>query len=123
MHIHAHCTGRTQTYYKLSYVDGRISNPEHRLCEDIPRFCDGLAELLREWVNSVVDAAVFAYLLRSYSRSHKYTLSIMGYVLGAGVMTTVMAPNFGRLFSRQQDNEGGSCMPWQSCASSELVYR
>ena len=97
---------RLQTYYKLSYVDGRISNPEHRLCEDTPRFCDGLAELLREWVNCAVDAAVFSYLLKSYSRTHKYTLGIMGYVLGAGVMTTAFAPNFGRLYSRQQENEG-----------------
>ena len=87
-------------------MDGRISNPEHRLCEDIPRFCDGLADLLREWVNCAVDAAVFAYLLRSYSRSHRYTVAIMGYVFGAGVMTTLFAPNFGRLYARQQENEG-----------------
>lgn len=97
---------RMQTYYKLSYVDGRIPHPEHRLCEDIPRFCDGLADLLREWINSAVDAAVFAFLLRRYSRSHKYTAGIMAYVLGAGVMTTIFAPNFGKLYSRQQENEG-----------------
>lgn len=115
-----------QTYYKLSYVDGRISNPEHRLCEDIPRFCDGLAEIVREWANCSVDAAVFAYLLRSYSRTHKYTLAIAAYVFGAGIMTTVFAPNFGRLFGRQQENEGVvtrmglSCSPaiWSCLLSS-----
>jgi hypothetical protein len=40
---------RAQTYYKLSYVDRRVDNPEHRICEDIPALCDGLADLLGEW--------------------------------------------------------------------------
>ena len=38
-----------QTYYKLSYVDRRIDNPEQRICEDIPKLCDGLGDLLGEW--------------------------------------------------------------------------
>ncbi len=38
-----------QTYYKLSYVDRRIDNPEQRICEDIPKLADGLGDLLGEW--------------------------------------------------------------------------
>ena len=40
---------RAQTYYKLSYVDRRVDNPEQRICEDIPALCDGLGDLLGEW--------------------------------------------------------------------------
>jgi hypothetical protein len=35
-----------QTSYKLSYVDWRAdSNPEQRICEDIPHLCDGMGDL------------------------------------------------------------------------------
>jgi ABC-type uncharacterized transport system fused permease/ATPase subunit len=95
-----------QTYYKLPYVDKRIANPEQRICEDIPKFCSGLAELLREWVTACVDGVFYAYMLRSYSGTSKYTAAIMGYVVGAGVATTVLAPGFGRLFKKEQDLEG-----------------
>ena len=42
-------SGTLQTYYKLSYVDRRIDNPEQRICEDIPKLVDGLGELVGEW--------------------------------------------------------------------------
>ncbi|KAK9820297.1 hypothetical protein WJX72_008694 [[Myrmecia] bisecta] len=94
------------TYYKLSYVDRRISNPEQRVCEDIPKFCEGLSSLTREWINAVIDAAFYSYQLRDYTKTDKYTLAIVAYVVGAGVFTAVFAPNFGKLFKRQQANEG-----------------
>ena len=45
------CLPRPQTYYKLSYVDRRIDGVEQRICEDIPKLCDELGELVREWCN------------------------------------------------------------------------
>jgi len=94
----------SQTYYKLTYVDRRIDNPEQRICEDIPYLATGLGDLLREWCNASVDAIFYAWMLRSYSRTNKYTATIIGYVFGAGVLTT--SPNFGRLYKRQSENEG-----------------
>ena len=87
-------------------MDRRIDNPEHRMCEDIPKFCDGLAELLREWATCLVDSVFYAWVLRRYSRTNKYTAAILAYVLGAGVVTISVSPNFGRLYKRQQDDEG-----------------
>ena len=95
-----------QTYYKLNYVDRRIDNPEQRMCEDIPLLADGLADLLREWCNASVDAIFYAFVLRSYSRTNKYTLAILGYVFGAGIVTTLLSPNFGKLYKIQSSNEG-----------------
>lgn len=99
------CTA-SQTYYKLTYVDRRIDNPEQRICEDIPYLATGLGDLLREWCNASVDAIFYAWMLRSYSRTNKYTATIIGYVFGAGVLTTIASPNFGRLYKRQSENEG-----------------
>lgn len=57
--------------------------------------------------NASVDAVFYAWMLQSYSRTNKYTAAIIGYVFGAGVLTTVASPNFGRLYKRQSENEGG----------------
>jgi len=62
--------------------------------------------------NASVDAVFYAWMLRSYSRTNKYTLAIIGYVFGAGVLTTVASPNFGRLYKRQSENEG-EISPWR----------
>ncbi|DBA67674.1 TPA: hypothetical protein ACH3X2_001266 [Trebouxia sp. C0005] len=94
------------TYYKLSYVDKQVQNPEQRICEDIPKFTKGLAELTGEWTNAIIDAGFYAYQLRAYSKSNKYTAAILAYVIGAGGLTGILAPNFGRLFKRQQEHEG-----------------
>ena len=100
-----------QTYYKLSYVDKQVQNPEQRVCEDIPKFTKGLAELTGEWTNAIIDAGFYAYQLRVYSKTNKYTAAILGYVIGAGGLTGVLAPNFGKLFKRQQENEGEWLLP------------
>ena len=41
----------TQVYYKLSYVDRRVDGVEQRICEDVPKLCDELGDLVREWCN------------------------------------------------------------------------
>ena len=87
-----------------------MDNPEQRMCEDIPNLADGLGDLLREWCNASIDAVFYAWMLRRYSRTNKYTLAILGYVLGAGIVTTAVSPNFGRLYKRQSENEGMSLL-------------
>ena len=87
------------------------------MCEDIPNLAEGLGDLLREWCNASIDAVFYAWMLRRYSRTNKYTLAIIGYVLGAGIVTTAVSPNFGRLYKRQSENEG---MPLLLTADAEL---
>lgn len=94
------------TYYQLSFVDRRVDVPEQRLCEDIPKLCGGLSELTQELIVAIVDAAFYGYQLQRYSGTNKYTGAIVGYVLGVGTFMTVAAPNFGKLFKRQQQLEG-----------------
>ena len=33
------------TYYKMSNLDNRISNPDHLLTQDVEKFCNSVAEL------------------------------------------------------------------------------
>ncbi len=92
-------------YYKMGYVDRRIEQAEHRICEDIPMLTSGMSELLQELLTACVDAAFYSYQLKKYSGTHGYTLSVLGYVLGVGTFMTLAAPNFGRLYKEQQSLE------------------
>ena len=94
------------TYYKLSYVDRSVAHPEQRLAEDVPKLCDGLGAVLHDAINAVVDAAVYSVVLRRYSRSHRYTASIVAYILLGGGAVVAASPNFGRLMGRQAAAEG-----------------
>lgn len=95
-----------QAYYKLNYVDRQIASPEQRICEDLPAFCHGVADLSLEWVQAAVDAAFYAFMLQRYSKTNTWTAVMLGYVVGCGAFTSAFAPNFGKLFKRQSENEG-----------------
>ena len=53
-----------------------------------------------------MDAGFYAWQLRRYSGTHRYTAAILAYVFGAGAFMAGAAPNFGGLFKRQQLLEG-----------------
>ncbi|KAK2990477.1 hypothetical protein RJ640_008936 [Escallonia rubra] len=92
-------------YYKLSHVDGRITNPEQRIASDIPRFCSELSDLVQEDLNAVTDGLLYTWRLCSYA-SPKYIFWILAYVLGAGATIRNFSPAFGALMSKEQQLEG-----------------
>ena len=106
-----------QTYYKLPFVDHSIAHPEQHICEDVPKLAKGFAELLREWVGAAVDGIFYSYQLQSYSKDPRYAAGIVGYVLAAGVVTTVLSPGFGKLFKKEQDLEGDPVLVPKPCSS------
>lgn len=63
-------------YYKLSHVDGRITNPEQRIASDVPRFCSELSDLVQEDLIAVTDGILYAWRLCSYA-SPKYIFWIL----------------------------------------------
>ncbi|KAK6155541.1 hypothetical protein DH2020_009789 [Rehmannia glutinosa] len=96
---------RNMVYYKMSHVDGRISNPEQRIASDIPRFCSELSDLVQEDLIAVTDGLLYTWRLCSYA-SPKYILWILAYVLGAGATIRNFSPAFGKLMSKEQQLEG-----------------
>ncbi|XP_057988996.1 ABC transporter D family member 1-like [Hevea brasiliensis] len=92
-------------YYKISHVDGRITNPEQRIASDVPRFCSELSELVQDDLTAVTDGLLYTWRLCSYA-SPKYLFWILGYVLGAGTMIRNFSPAFGKLMSKEQQLEG-----------------
>uniref|UniRef100_A0A0V0IZK6 Putative ABC transporter D family member 1-like n=1 Tax=Solanum chacoense TaxID=4108 RepID=A0A0V0IZK6_SOLCH len=92
-------------YYKLSHVDGRITNPEQRIASDVPRFSRELSDLVQEDLIAVTDGLLYTWRLCSYA-SPKYLFWILAYVLGAGLTIRNFSPPFGKLISKEQQLEG-----------------
>ncbi|KAG8373362.1 hypothetical protein BUALT_Bualt11G0016300 [Buddleja alternifolia] len=96
---------QNMVYYKMSHVDGRISNPEQRIASDIPRFSSELSDLVQEDLIAVTDGLLYTWRLCSYA-SPKYIFWILAYVLGAGATIRNFSPAFGKLMSKEQQLEG-----------------
>ncbi|KAL1568041.1 ATP-binding cassette sub- D member 1, variant 2 [Salvia divinorum] len=96
---------QNMVYYKMSHVDGRISNPEQRIASDIPKFCSELSDLVQEDLIAVTDGVLYTWRLCSYA-SPKYIFWILAYVLGAGGTIRNFSPAFGKLMSKEQQLEG-----------------
>ncbi|KAI5582443.1 hypothetical protein BDE02_07G086900 [Populus trichocarpa] len=102
--IHAHYF-ENMAYYKISHVDGRITNPEQRIASDVPRFCSELSELVLDDLTAVADGVLYTWRLCSYT-SPKYLFWMVAYILGAGTLIKNFTPAFGKLMSKEQQLEG-----------------
>ncbi|KAG4920136.1 hypothetical protein JHK86_048949 [Glycine max] len=96
---------KNMVYYKISHVDGRITNPEQRIASDVPRFCSELSEIVQDDLTAVTDGLLYTWRLCSYA-SPKYVVWILAYVLGAGAAIRNFSPSFGKLMSKEQQLEG-----------------
>lgn len=96
---------QNMVYYKISHVDGRITNPDQRIASDVPKFCSELSDLIQEDLTAVTDGVLYTWRLCSYA-SPKYVFWILGYVLGAGTLIRNFSPAFGKLVSKEQQLEG-----------------
>ncbi|ESW35638.1 hypothetical protein PHAVU_001G251800 [Phaseolus vulgaris] len=102
--IHSHYF-ENMVYYKISHVDGRITNPEQRIASDVPKFCSELSEIVQDDLTAVTDGLLYTWRLCSYA-SPKYVFWILAYVLGAGAAIRNFSPSFGKLMSKEQQLEG-----------------
>ncbi|KAL2620730.1 hypothetical protein R1flu_000935 [Riccia fluitans] len=92
-------------YYKLNHVDRRITSPEQRIASDVPRFCTELSDLIQDNMVALFDGLLYTWRLCTYAHP-KYAFGILGYVLGAGAITGMLSPPFGKLMSKEQQLEG-----------------
>ncbi|CAB4299300.1 unnamed protein product [Prunus armeniaca] len=74
--IHSHYFENI-AYYKMSHVDGRITNPEQRIASDVPKFCSELSEIVQDDLTAVTDGLLYTWRLCSYA-SPKYVFWILG---------------------------------------------
>ncbi|XP_055586696.1 ATP-binding cassette sub-family D member 1 [Uranotaenia lowii] len=100
-----------QTYYKVSNLDGRIENVDHRLTDDISTFSSSIAHLYSHLTKPCFDLMLIGLAMARSSRRMKANI-VMGPALATCVIGTtahilrIVSPKFGQLVSEEANRNG-----------------
>ncbi|KAK6621774.1 ATP-binding cassette sub- D member 2 [Polyplax serrata] len=100
-----------QIYYRVSNLDGRIENADHRLTDDISTFTDSVAHLYSHITKPLLDCVLITFALARSSRQMGVS-SIPGPLLAAfvmcctGLILKCVSPKFGELVAEEANRKG-----------------
>ncbi|KAL6432024.1 hypothetical protein ACFW04_007451 [Cataglyphis niger] len=93
------------TYYKMSNLDTRISNPDQLLTTDIDKFCDSCTDLYSNIAKPLLDICLYVYKLTS-TIGGQTPLFILSYLVIAGTFLTHLRKPIGAMTVKEQRLEG-----------------
>lgn len=102
---------KNQTYYKVSNLDGRIENADHRLTDDISIFSSSVAHLYSHLTKPCFDLMLIGIAMARSSRKMNANI-VMGPALATIVIGTtahilrIVSPKFGQLVSEEANRNG-----------------
>ncbi|XP_017853625.1 ATP-binding cassette sub-family D member [Drosophila busckii] len=102
---------KNQNYYRVSNLDGRIENADHRLTEDISVFASSVAHLYSSLTKPCFDLMLIGLaLMRSSSKMNASilsgpALSVTVIALTAHILR-IVSPKFGQLVSEEANRYG-----------------
>ncbi|KAL0277805.1 UNVERIFIED_CONTAM: hypothetical protein PYX00_004963 [Menopon gallinae] len=100
-----------QIYYKVSNLDGRIENADHRLTDDISTFTESVAHLYSHITKPLLDCALITFALARSSQKMGVS-SVPGPLLAAfvicctGLILKCVSPKFGVLVAEEANRKG-----------------
>lgn len=101
---------KDQTYYRVSNMDGRIENADHRLTDDITAFTSSVAHLYSHLTKPLFDCALIALTLARSSKQMGAAV-VPGPLLAivvisiTGQILRMLSPKFGSLVAVEADRK------------------
>ncbi|XP_011145067.1 ATP-binding cassette sub-family D member 3 [Harpegnathos saltator] len=92
------------TYYKMCNLDSRISNPDQLLTTDVDKFCDSFVNLYSNVTKPLLDIGIYVFKLTPIGAQSP--LSILTYLVLAGVFLTKIRKPIGQMTVKEQRLEG-----------------
>lgn len=93
------------TFYQMTNLDDRISNPDQRLTQDIQKWSESLSNLYSNFSKPLLDMILFSRKLAQLVGWQGPTVVIGWYFMSA-VMIKTISPAFGKLAAIEQNLEG-----------------